>query len=194
MRGVAKHSEDVVSFMTRQYLDVLSPSNFPLTNPEVLAATFREGGMNLVRGWMNLLEDWERAGGAKRPAGAENFRAGRDLAVTPGKVIYRNRLIELIQYAPTTDTVHTEPVLIVPAWIMKYYILDLSPHNSLVKFLVDAGHTVFMISWKNPSAEDRDLSLEDYRGLRIVAALDAVQTCCPVAPCMRWDTAWAAHF
>ena len=179
VRGVAKHSEDVVSFMTRQYLDVLSPSNFPLTNPEILAATFREGGMNLVRGWMNLWEDWERAGGTKRPVGAENFQVGRDLAVTPGQVIYRNRLIELIQYSPTTDMVQAEPVLIVPAWIMKYYILDLSPHNSLVKFLVDAGHTVFMVSWKNPGAEDRDLSLEDYRRLGIVAALEAVQTVLP---------------
>jgi polyhydroxyalkanoate synthase len=182
VRGVAKHSEDVVSFTMRQYLDVFSPSNFAFTNPEVLAATLREGGMNLVRGWMNLVEDWERAVGGKKPVGVDAFQVGRDLAVTPGKVIYRNHLIELIQYAPTTETVHAEPVLIVPAWIMKYYILDLSPRNSLVKYLVDAGHTVFMISWKNPTAADRDLGLEDYRRLGILSALEAVQTVLPGRP------------
>ena len=138
---------------------MVSPSNFLPTNPEVLQHTLREGGGNLVRGWQNFVQDWERAISGKKPVGAENFVVGRDVAVTPGKVVYRNRLIELIQYAPATDKVRPEPVLIVPAWIMKYYILDLSPHNSLVKYLTEQGFTVFMISWMNPGPDDRDLGL-----------------------------------
>jgi polyhydroxyalkanoate synthase len=135
--------------------------------------------MNFVGGAQHFIEDWERAVGGKKPAGADAFAVGRDVAVTPGKVIYRNRLIELIQYAPATAEVRPEPVLIVPAWIMKYYILDLSPQNSLVKYLTEQGFTVFMVSWKNPSAEDRDLSMEDYRTLGIMAALDAVNAIVP---------------
>ncbi len=174
VRGVTKRDENMVAFATRQVLDVFSPSNFPLTNPEVLERTWKEGGTNLIRGAQNFVEDWERALGGRKPVGAERFQPGRDVAITPGKVVFRNRLIELIQYAPTTGRVRPEPVLIVPAWIMKYYILDLSPANSLVRFLVRRGYTVFMISWKNPGPEDRDLSLEDYRQLGFVAALDAV--------------------
>ncbi len=177
--GVERKNEDIVSFMTRQILDIFSPSNFPLTNPEILEATRREGGANLFRGWLHFLEDCRRQVTDEGPVGIENYRVGRDVAVTPGKVVYRNRLIELIQYAPATETVHAEPVLIVPAWIMKYYILDLSPHNSLIRYLVEQGHTVFAISWKNPTQEDWDLGLEDYRRLGVMQALDAVRAIVP---------------
>jgi len=177
--GVSRHHEEVVSFTARQFLDMMAPSNLLFTNPEVLQATLKEEGANLLRGTSELLEDWQRMLTHAKPAGAEKFVVGQAVAVTPGKVIYRNRLIELIQYTPTTETVYAEPVLIVPAWIMKYYILDLSPHNSLVKYLVDQGHTVFLISWKNPDSEDRDLGLEDYRTMSIMAALKVISTICP---------------
>ena len=179
IRGVTKHHEAMAEFVARQILDMVSPSNFLATNPEALRHTVSKGGMNLVSGLRNLAEDWERAVSGKKPAGTENFLVGRDVAATPGKVIYRNRLIELIQYAPASGKVRPEPVLIVPAWIMKYYILDLSPQNSLVKYLTEQGFTVFMISWKNPSPEDRDLGIEDYRTLGVMAALDAVRAIVP---------------
>ena len=172
--GVSQAHERALQFASRQMLDIFSPSNNPLTNPEVIEKTRAEFGQNFVRGFQNFWEDWERQLGDKRPPGAENFQVGQDVAVTPGKVVYRNRLIELIQYEPTTPQVHAEPLLIVPAWIMKYYILDLSPENSFIKYLVDQGFTVFAISWKNPGPDDRDLSLEDYRRLGVMDALDAV--------------------
>jgi polyhydroxyalkanoate synthase len=177
--GVSAHHEDVVAFTARQLLDMVSPVNFIATNPEVLIETVRSGGRNLVQGAMNLWEDWERAVGGKPPIGAEAFAPGREVAVTPGEVVYRNRLIELIQYAPATETVRAEPILITPAWIMKYYILDLSPQNSLVRYLVERGHTVFMISWRNPGAEDRDLSLDDYLQMGVIAALEAIEAIVP---------------
>ncbi|KAB2832323.1 MAG: poly-beta-hydroxybutyrate polymerase, partial [Candidatus Dadabacteria bacterium] len=121
--GVNKHHEDVVSFVTRQILDIFAPSNFILTNPEILRRTVESRGNNLWKGWLNMLEDWERSVIGKKPVGTEKFEVGRDVAVTPGKVVFRNRLIELIQYGPATAKVYPEPVLIVPAWIMKYYIL-----------------------------------------------------------------------
>jgi len=175
VRGVSKSNERIVDFTTRQLLDIWSPSNFPATNPEILKKAMEEGGQNFLRGLTNLVEDWERAVAGRPPVGTEKFVPGRDVAATPGKVVYRNELIELIQYAPSTDKVRPEPVLIVPAWIMKYYILDLSPKNSLVRHLVAQGHTVFMISWRNPGVEQRDLCFEDYRHLGIDAALDAIQ-------------------
>lgn len=175
VEGVTSQHEDEVTFGLRQMLDVFSPSNFLLTNPEVLEKTLAEGGANLMRGWQNFIEDATRATSGERPAGLEAFEVGKTLATTPGKVVYRNRLIELIQYAPTTDKVHPEPILIVPAWIMKYYILDLSAQNSLVRYLTAQGFTVFMISWRNPDASDRDRGMDDYQSLGVMAALDAVE-------------------
>ncbi len=177
--GVTQHDEQVVNFAARQLLDAFAPTNFPWTNPTVFNATWEQGGNNFLRGATNFLEDWARAVLGGKPAGAELFQVGKTVAVTPGKVIYRNRLMELIQYSPATQTVQAEPILIVPAWIMKYYILDLSPRNSLVKYLVEQGHTVFMISWKNPDREDRDIGLEAYRSLGVLEALKAVAAVCP---------------
>ena len=177
--GLSARNEQRLSFTARQLLDMFSPSNFPWTNPEVMQATLEQGGRNLAQGFENFIEDWRRAVSGKPPLGAEEYVVGEKVAVTPGKVVLRNRLIELIQYAPATSEVHAEPVLIVPAPIMKYYILDLSPKNSLVKYLVEHGHTVFMISWKNPAPEDRDLGMDDYRRLGIMAALDAIAAIVP---------------
>ncbi|EME70076.1 poly-beta-hydroxybutyrate polymerase domain-containing protein [Paramagnetospirillum caucaseum] len=180
VRGVSRHHEAVVEFAARQLLDMMSPSNFLGTNPDVLKATVEQGGQNLARGMENFLDLLHRQmGGPEAKPSADGFVVGRDVACTPGKVVLRNRLIELIQYAPATGAVHPEPVLIVPAWIMKYYILDLSPCNSLVRWLVERGHTVFMISWKNPDAEDRDLGMSDYRRLGVMAALDAISAIVP---------------
>ncbi len=177
--GVSAHHEQVVTFVTRQLLDAVSPVNFIATNPEALETTIREGGQNVVHGAMNLFADWERTVGGKPPLGAEAFQPGETVAVTKGQVVYRNRLIELIQYAPATEQAYSEPILIVPAWIMKYYILDLSPANSLANYLVRRGHTVFMISWHNPTAEDRDLGMDDYLRLGVLDALKAVQAIVP---------------
>lgn len=180
IRGVDKRNEAIVSFVTRQILDMYSPANSPLTNPEILRATMEEGGQNLVRGWTNFMADMEKLVAGKRlDESGERFVVGHDVGVTPGKVVFRNHLIEVIQYQPATQQVYAEPILIVPAWIMKYYILDLSPHNSMVRYLVEKGHTVFMISWKNPTAEDRDTGMDDYRQHGVMAAMDAVSTILP---------------
>jgi len=178
VRGVSAHHEAVVSFVTRQVLDMVSPANFPFLNPEVMRATIDQGGRNLLQGAQHLFEDAQRAALGQPPAGAEDYRVGETVAVTPGRVVYRNRLIELIQYSPATDLVRREPILILPAWIMKYYILDLSPNNSLVRWLVGQGHTVFIVSWKNPDAGDRDLGMDEYLRLGVMAALDEVARIC----------------
>ncbi len=179
--GLSRRDEQVVSFITRQLLDMMSPANGLLTNPEVIARTVEEDGANLMRGWQNLLDNAKRAAAGEPLAGTEDYLPGRDVAVTPGKVVYRSHLIELIQYAPQTETTVSEPILIVPAWIMKYYILDLSPHNSLVNYLVGQGFTVFMISWRNPDADDRDLGMDDYLDA-VGEALDIIGNAVPDKP------------
>jgi len=140
--GVSRHHEQVAGFVMRQCVDMASPSNLPWANPEVLETTARTAGLNLWQGGANWWRDAMLVAAGSPPPGADQFVPGQQVAVTPGRVVFRNRLIELIQYAPSTSTVHPEPVLIVPSWIMKYYILDLSPHNSLVRYLVSQGHTV----------------------------------------------------
>jgi len=179
IRGMSKRNEGAVCFGARQFLDMASPSNIPVLNPEIIEATYREAGANLWRGVKYYVDDIQRERRGEAPEGADAFRVGEHVAVTPGKVIYRNHLMELIQYEPTTDTVCAEPVLMQSAWMMKYYIMDLSPRNSLVKYLVDRGHTVFMISWRNPGAEDRDLSMDDYRKLGTMAAIDVISQLLP---------------
>lgn len=179
IRGIAPHRRQIIHFMIRQMLDIFSPSNFPWTNPEVVKKTLDSSGINYVKGFNNFLEDVARYIGKEPPVGTETYKVGKDVAITPGKVIYQNHLIELIQYSPTTESVYAEPILFIPAWIMKYYILDLSSNNSMVKYLVDQGHTVFMISWRNPGKEDRNLGLNDYINLGIMAALDAVNQIVP---------------
>jgi polyhydroxyalkanoate synthase len=182
VRGVSPHHERVVGFSVRQWLDVFSPANGVWTNPEVLARTMTTSGANLWQGLQNLAEDLQRRLSGAPLAGTEAYRVGRDVAVTPGTVVYRNRLVELIRYEPSGPTVRPEPILVVPSWIMKYYVLDLSPGNSLIRHLVDQGHAVFAISWKNPGPEDRDLGMDDYLRLGIMDALDAV---CEVVPARK---------
>lgn len=179
VRGVSPHHESVVNFAARQCLDMVSPANFVLTNPEVWQRTQETMGANLRQGFQNWLEDAQRWQRGQPPAGTEAYQVGQQVAITPGQVIYRNHLIELIQYAPSTDRVRPEPVLIVPSWIMKYYILDLSPHNSLIRFMVDQGHTVFAMSWVNPDSDDRDLDMDDYLRMGVMDALEVV---CAVVP------------
>ncbi|SIO50942.1 polyhydroxyalkanoate synthase [Rhodovulum sp. ES.010] len=179
-RGTDPHDAERVAFMARQALDVVSPSNAPLTNPEILQKTLESGGVNLARGASFLGRDITArlAGEGPRPPNGA-YEVGRNLACTPGDVVYRNELFELIQYTPQTETVHPEPILIVPAWIMKYYILDLSPENSLIRYLVGQGFTVFAISWVNPTEANRNVSLDDYRRQGVMAALDAVTRIVP---------------
>ncbi|MEZ5821681.1 MAG: alpha/beta fold hydrolase [Xanthobacteraceae bacterium] len=179
VRGVSQSNASIADFTMRQWLDMAAPSNFAFANPEVLRKTLETNGGNLAAGLRNWQEDARALFDSELPGGASPFVVGKDVATAPGKVVYRNRLIELIQYSPQTAEVRPEPVLIVPAWIMKYYILDLSPHNSLVRYLVGQGFTVFVISWRNPTADERDLGMDDYRMLGIDAAIDAINSIVP---------------
>ncbi|HCC0380699.1 TPA: PHA/PHB synthase family protein [Legionella pneumophila] len=177
--GLPLHVKRTVTFSTRQILDALSPSNFVLTNPDLLQETIRSNGQNLIRGTELAFQDFLEKITGSPPAGVENFIPGKQVAVTKGKVVYSNHLIELIQYAPQTEKVYKEPILILPAWIMKYYILDLLPENSLVNWLVSQGHTVFIVSWRNPTKEDRNLGLDDYYRLGAMDAINAVSNAIP---------------
>ena len=179
VRGMTPKNAARISFITRQLLDVWSPSNVPWANPVVIEATLTEHGANLMRGAHNLQDDFWRALAMQPEPPADGLEVGKDLAITPGTVVFRNELMELIQYKPATERVVAEPVLIVPAWIMKYYVLDLTPHNSLVRYLVERGFTVFMVSWRNPDAEDRDITFDAYRTEGVMAALDAVNAILP---------------
>ncbi len=178
-RGMEAIDQKRVSFMTRNLMDAMAPWSNPFINPDIWKKALADGGASLFKGYQNFLDDRQREASGQPPAGADAFKVGENLAATPGQVVFRNSLMELICYRPETETVHAEPVLLVPAWIMKYYILDLSPQNSLVKFLVGRGHTVFMISWRNPTPEDRDLALDDYRTKGVMAALDQITRLLP---------------
>ena len=187
----ARHTHDAVSsiehlpeetrrkinFYTRQYIDALSPSNFALTNPHVLRETLQTGGQNLVRGLNNLLADIDRGDGQLRISMTDEnaFKIGVNVATTPGKVVFQTDLMQLIQYQPSTETVFKRPLLIIPPWINKYYILDLREKNSFIRWAVGQGHTVFVISWVNPDERFAEKSFEDYMFEGPLAALGAIE-------------------
>ncbi|HUF80588.1 MAG TPA: class I poly(R)-hydroxyalkanoic acid synthase [Burkholderiales bacterium] len=178
VEGLDEQTARKVDFYTRQYIDAMSPSNFLLTNPEVLRETVASGGQNLVKGLHNLLEDVTRGGGDQlrlRMTDESAFQLGVNIATTPGKVVFQNDLMQVIQYLPATAQVHRRPLLIIPPWINKYYILDLRDKNSFVKWAAEQGHTVFMISWVNPGKSLADKRFEDYLTEGVLAALDAVE-------------------
>ncbi|MBK9609667.1 MAG: class I poly(R)-hydroxyalkanoic acid synthase [Betaproteobacteria bacterium] len=177
VEGLDPGTAKKVDFFTRQYIDALAPSNFALTNPEVLHETVRSGGENLVKGLHNLLGDIERGNGQLKISMTDSkaFELGVNIATTPGKIVFQNDLMQLIQYEPTTKKVFKRPLLIMPPWINKYYILDLREKNSMIKWSVDQGMTVFVISWVNPDAAMREKSFDDYLLEGPMAALDAIE-------------------
>jgi polyhydroxyalkanoate synthase len=174
---MAPETAQKVDFYSRQFVDAMSPSNFVLTNPEVLRKTAETGGENLLRGLSNLLADLEAGKGKLRikMTDKDAFRIGENIAVTAGKVVYQNDLMQLIQYSPTTEKVLKRPLLIIPPWINKYYILDLRPKNSFVRWLTSQGHTVFIVSWVNPDEKLADKGFEDYMKEGILEALSAIE-------------------
>lgn len=171
VRGVSNHHQEMNRFFLRQAFDMWSPRNLPWCNPDIWQRALETGGASLWQGKQNWLQDVKK--GAYDPQHSD-WRPGSEVAVTPGVVVYRNHLIELIRYTPQTGQVYAEPVLIVPSWIMKYYILDLSPQNSMVRYLLQQGHQVYILSWNNPDAADRDLGMEDYLHQGIFAALEVI--------------------
>ena len=178
VQGLDEQTAKKVDFYTRQYIDALSPTNFAFTNPEVMRETLASGGQNLLKGFSNLLEDLTRGNGnglKLRMSDETAFKLGENIAVTPGKVVFQNELMQLIQYSPTTEQVYRRPLLIIPPWINKYYILDLREKNSFVRWAVDEGHTVFVISWVNPDADFAGKTFEDYLNAGPLAALDAIE-------------------
>ncbi|MEQ8192882.1 MAG: class I poly(R)-hydroxyalkanoic acid synthase, partial [Rhodospirillales bacterium] len=177
--GLDEQAARKVDFYTRQFIDALSPTNFVMSNPEVLRATLESHGENLLKGLENLLTDLERSKGQQlriTMTDPNAFKVGQDLAVTPGKVIYRNDLMEVIQYAPATEEVYQTPLLIVPPWINKFYILDLRPKNSFIKWATEQGFTVFAISWVNPDSSLGQKTFEDYLSEGPLAALEVIQS------------------
>ena len=177
VQGLDDQTRRKVTFYTDQYLDAIAPTNFIATNPELLKLTLETRGENLLNGLKNLLDDLDRGPCQLqiRMTDMDAFEVGKDLAVTSGKIVYNNELMELIQYSPTTEQVHRHPLLFVPPWINKYYILDLRPHNSMVKWMVDQGYTVFMISWANPDAPLKEKNFNDYMRQGPVAALKQIE-------------------
>jgi len=173
IHGAEPHHLAMVNFVGRQALDTVAPSNFLWTNPVALKKTFDEGGVNLVNGALNYAADVGRVLRSERSEAQKAFKPGETVALTPGVVIKRTPLAEIIQYNPTTQTVRPEPVVIVPAWINKFYILDLRPENSLIRYLVGSGFTVFCISWRNPTAADREIGFSDYQSQGVKPAIDA---------------------
>ncbi len=177
VEGLDEGTKKKVDFFTRQYIDALAPSNFALTNPEVFRETIASGGQNLVRGLNNLLDDIERGNGRLKISMTDTkaFELGVNIATTPGKVVFQNDLMQLIQYEPSTKKVATRPLLVIPPWINKYYIMDLREKNSLIKWTVDQGITVFVISWVNPDEKLAHKDFEDYLQEGPLAALDAIE-------------------
>ncbi len=177
VEGMDEATAKKVNFFTRQYIDAMSPTNFVLTNPEVFNETVKSGGQNLLKGFSNLLEDMERGNGQLRikMTDPSAFKLGENIATTPGKVVYQNDLMQLLQYTPSTETVYKRPLLIIPPWINKFYILDLRDKNSFIKWAVDQGHTVFVISWVNPDAEHAKMNFDDYLRLGPLDALAQIE-------------------